>query len=70
MIKGTCVGTKKRSLVLRKTLHPRTTRTQLEPLHIKFIDTSSKLGHGRFQTTAEKEKYYISSRKVAEKKAL
>ena len=69
MIKGTCVGTKKRSLVLRKCMHPRTTRTQLEPVHIKFIDTSSKLGHGRFQTAAEKEKYYISSRKVAEKKA-
>ena len=69
MIKGTCVGTKKRSLVLRKTMHPRTSRIQLEPIHIKFIDTSSKLGHGRFQTAVEKEKYFISSRKVAEKKA-
>ncbi len=69
MIKGCCVGTKKRPLVLRKTLHPRTTNKQNEPLHLKFIDTSSKMGHGRFQTSEERDKYYISSRKVQNKKA-
>lgn len=69
MIKGCCVGTKKRSLVLRKTLHPRTTRAQIENINLKFIDTSSKLGHGRFQTSEEKDKYYISSKKVSQKKA-
>lgn len=68
MIKGCCVGTKKRSLILRKTLHARTTRTQMEPINIKFIDTSSKMGHGRFQTSAEKDKFFLSSRKVAQKK--
>ena len=68
MIKGCCVGTKKRPLVLRKTLHNRTTRAQNQPLHIKFIDTSSKMGHGRFQTSDEKDKYYISSRRVQEKR--
>lgn len=26
MIKGCCVGTKKRPLILRKTIHPRTSR--------------------------------------------
>jgi len=68
MIKGCCIGTKKKSLVLRKSLHPRTCRSQIEPINIKFIDTASKLGHGRFQTAEEKNKYYISSKRVAEKK--
>jgi len=34
---------------------------------IKFIDTSSKLGHGRFQTKEEKEKFFLSSKKVQER---
>jgi large subunit ribosomal protein L3e len=29
---------------------------------LKFIDTSSKLGHGRFQTTEEKDAFYGSRR--------
>lgn len=70
MIKGCCVGTKKKSLVLRKSLHPRTSRIQIEPINLKFIDTASKLGHGRFQTAEEKDKYFIASKRVAEKKAL
>lgn len=69
MIKGSCVGTKKRSLVLRKTLHQRVAKSQLEGITLKFIDTSSKLGHGRFQTQAEKDKYFISSRRVHDKLA-
>ena len=69
LLKGCCVGTKKKTLFLRKTMHLRVKRQQIEPLHIKFIDTSSKLGHGRFQTMEEKDKYYISSRRVAEKKS-
>jgi len=68
MIKGCCVGTKKRPLVLRKTMHARTSRQQNEPINLKFIDTSSKLGHGRFQTSAEKDKYYYASKHVEEKK--
>jgi len=68
MIKGCCIGTKKRPLVLRKTLHARTTRQQNEPINLKFIDTSSKMGHGRFQTSAEKDKYYYASKRVEEKK--
>lgn len=69
MIKGCCVGTKKRSLLLRKTMHTRVRQTHLEKVHIKFIDTSSKMGHGRFQTAAEKDKYFISSKRVHEKLA-
>lgn len=67
MIKGCCIGTKKRSLVLRKTMHVRTKPTHLEKVHLKFIDTASKLGHGRFQTAAEKDKYFISSKRVHDK---
>jgi len=67
MIKGCCVGTKKRTLLLRKTMHARVKQTHLEKVHLKFIDTSSKMGHGRFQTAAEKDKYFISSKRVHEK---
>lgn len=58
MIKGCCIGSKKRVLVLRKTLVPRTNRAALEDIKIKFIDTSSKFGHGKFQTQAEKARFY------------
>jgi len=58
MIKGCCVGTKKRVLVLRKSLLPQTSRRALEQINLKFIDTSSKMGHGRFQTAEEKGKFF------------
>jgi len=57
MIKGAVVGSKKRVLTLRKTLLTQTSRAALEPISLKFIDTSSKFGHGRFQTTNEKLKF-------------
>jgi len=57
MLKGCTVGTKKRVLTLRKTLMPQTRRSALEQVSMKFIDTSSKFGHGRFQTSDEKEKF-------------
>lgn len=66
MIKGGVVGTKKRVLVLRKSLIPKTTRRALEKVELKFIDTSSKLGHGRFQTAEEKARFYG---RVGKKKA-
>lgn len=31
-----------------------TKRAALEKINLKFIDTSSKFGHGRFQTPADK----------------
>jgi len=58
MIKGCCVGTKKRVLVLRKSLLAQTSRRALEQINLKFIDTSSKMGHGRFQTAEEKAKFF------------
>lgn len=54
MIKGACVGVKKRVVTLRKSLLTHTSRSSLEAVQLKFIDTSSKFGHGRFQTKAEK----------------
>jgi large subunit ribosomal protein L3e len=57
MIKGCCMGTKKRVITLRKSLSTRVTRTSQEKITLKFIDTSSKMGHGRFQTSDEKVKY-------------
>uniref|UniRef100_A0A7S2SHR2 60S ribosomal protein L3 n=1 Tax=Eucampia antarctica TaxID=49252 RepID=A0A7S2SHR2_9STRA len=57
MLKGACVGVKKRPLVLRKSLVAHSSRKALETIDIKFIDTSSKLGHGRFQTADEKAKF-------------
>jgi len=54
MIKGCCIGPKKRVLTLRKSLLVHTKRVALEDVKLKFIDTSSKFGHGRFQTPQDK----------------
>merc|ERR1719216_579713 len=54
MIKGCCIGPKKRVLTLRKSLLVHTKRAALEDIKLKFIDTSSKMGHGRFQTPKDK----------------
>ena len=58
MVKGCVVGTRKRVLTLRKSLFKQTSRTALEKVQLKFIDTSSKFGHGRFQTKEEKERTF------------
>jgi len=63
MLKGCTVGTKKRVLTLRKSLIPQKNRAATEEISLKFIDTSSKFGHGRFQTTAEKEKFFGPTKK-------
>jgi len=57
MLKGTIVGPRKRVVTIRKTVHPQTSRSALEQIQLKFIDTSSKRGHGRFQTKEEKDKF-------------
>jgi large subunit ribosomal protein L3e len=57
MIKGCCIGPKKRVITLRKSLLVHTKRAALEQIDLKFIDTSSKFGHGRFQTHAEKKAF-------------
>jgi len=57
MLKGAVIGPKKRVITLRKSLVPQTSRFALEQIALKFIDTSSKFGHGRFQTSEEKSKF-------------
>ncbi|MCL4143789.1 UNVERIFIED_CONTAM: hypothetical protein GTU68_007357 [Idotea baltica] len=57
MIKGCCVGPSRRLIALRKSLRVHTKRIALEKIDLHFIDTSSKLGHGRFQTSAEKSAF-------------
>ena len=58
VIKGCCMGVKKRCVTLRKSLLQQTSRNALEEIKLKFIDTSSKFGHGRFQTYEEKAKFF------------
>ena len=58
MIKGAVVGVKKRVITLRKSLVPQVKRAALEEIELKFIDTSSKFGHGRFQTRDEKQTFF------------
>jgi len=68
MIKGNVIGPQKRLVLLRKSLYPKTNRVATEETKLKFIDTSSKLGRGRFQTSAEKRSFMGPLKKELEKK--
>jgi len=57
MLKGCTVGVKRRVITLRKAIRPQTKRVCSEQANLKFIDTSSKVGHGKFQTPEEKKKF-------------
>jgi len=73
MIKGSCAGTKKRCITLRKSLYTHTKKRATEKVELKLIDTTSKFGHGRFQTAAEKKDFLgilKKDRLAEEKKAL
>jgi large subunit ribosomal protein L3e len=63
MIKGCVPGVKKRVVTLRHTIIKNHRR--VEPAALKFIDTSSKFGHGRFQTADEKAKFFGRANKKA-----
>jgi large subunit ribosomal protein L3e len=65
MVKGAIPGTKKRPITLRRTLLAQTSRNALEEIKLKFIDTASKFGHGRFQTAEEKLKTFGRTKTVA-----
>lgn len=68
MIKGSVAGTTKRPITLRKTINVNTRRVATEDINLKWIDTSSKFGHGRFQTKEERNKF-LGKLKVAKKEA-
>merc|ERR1711973_394495 len=63
MIKGCCIGPKKRVITLRKALVTSAKRVALEKIELKFIDTSSKFGHGRFQTPDDKAAFMGPTKK-------
>merc|ERR1712149_2578 len=46
-----------RAISLRKSLLKQTSRAAMENVNLKFIDTTSKMGHGRFQTIEEKKSF-------------
>merc|ERR1712050_745175 len=58
MLRGGVMGPRKRIITMRKSLLPQVSRKATEKIELKFIDTSSKMGHGRFQTSEEKAKFY------------
>jgi len=66
MIRGTCPGVKKRVVTLRKSLLTQTKKVATEQISLKFVDTSSKFGHGRFQTAEEKKKFMGPVKKDSE----
>ncbi len=57
IIKGAIPGIKKRVITLRKSLYNDTSRRATEKVTLKWIDTASKFGKGRFQTPAEKHAF-------------
>ncbi|ABW97986.1 rpl3 (nucleomorph) [Hemiselmis andersenii] len=54
LLKGCVMGSKKRQITLRKSLSQKPQNFFNKKIQLKFIDTSSKWGHGRFQTKDEK----------------
>ncbi|XP_062508818.1 large ribosomal subunit protein uL3-like [Corticium candelabrum] len=67
MLKGCIMGPKKRVVTLRKSLLVHTSRVALEKIDLKWIDTASKFGHGRFQTPQEKKNFMGLLKKDKEK---
>jgi len=63
MVKGCIGGTRKRPITMRKSLITQTKRVAFEKITLKFIDTSSKFGHGRFQTAEEKKNFLGAMKK-------
>ena len=57
IVKGSTPGVKKRVMTLRKAVIPDVSRRGQEEITLKFIDTASKFGHGRFQSKGEKRAF-------------
>jgi len=68
MIRGAVPGPVRRVITLRKSLHAPKSKDMLEDIVLKFIDTSSKIGRGKFQTVDEKRKFLGPLKKELEKK--
>ena len=61
MLKGCIMGPKKRLITLRKKIYLKDKKINQTNIILKFIDTSSKWGHGRFQTSDEKKASFFSN---------
>ena len=70
MLKGCTVGVRKRTLILRRPMFAPTLNGDQAQVNLKFIDTSSKFGHGRFQTAEEKSKFFGKRKHPRERKVL
>lgn len=57
LLRGNVMGPRKRQVTIIKTLIPQTKSFATAQLDIKFIVTASKIGHGKFQTLEEKDKF-------------
>ena len=57
LVRGCVQGPRKREVTIRKTLLAQTGTFACQNAEIKFIDTSSKMGHGKYQTFEEKDKF-------------
>lgn len=54
MIRGGITGSTKRAVTLRKAIRPSSVYAASEVIDLKYIDTTSKIGRGRFTTSAAK----------------
>jgi large subunit ribosomal protein L3e len=68
LLRGNVMGPRKRQVTIRKTMLQQTKSFATSAVDIKFIDTSSKIGHGKFQTIEEKDKFLgpLASKQRAE----
>jgi len=63
MLKGNVQGPRRRVITLRRPMAPQTSKALMEQIKLKWIDTSSQMGHGRFQTKKEKAQWYGTLKK-------
>ncbi|KAK2115959.1 60S ribosomal protein L3 [Saguinus oedipus] len=63
MAESLCGGNQEASAHLHKSLLVQTKWLALEHIDLKFIDTTSKFGHGRFQTIEEKKAFMEALKK-------
>merc|ERR1711879_767927 len=63
ILKGSVPGPVRRTVTLRRSLFSPASGRHVEQALIKFVDTSSKFGHGRFQTSEEKDRVMRCSKR-------
>jgi large subunit ribosomal protein L3e len=68
VVKGGVMGPPRRMITLRKVMGRHPTSNSKEKIDLKWIDTSSKYGPGRFQTIEEKHKFMGIKAAPVEKK--